>query len=74
MEVKTTPHSVHFNQMGWPKPSNDLAWTLRYGTPNKNQLLLCAWILEAYSSLVLEKTQRERNLICKTIKETKNDE
>ena len=72
-QIRTTPVSIHFNQMGWPRPSSDLEWVLRYGEPNKNQLLLAAWIIQAYGDLILFKTQKKRNEICKTIKDAHND-
>jgi hypothetical protein len=69
MEIKQTPASVHFDQMGWPKPNPDLEWTLRYGEPNKNQLLLAAWIVQAYGDLITVKNQKDRNYICGVIKQ-----
>ena len=61
------------DQMTWPMPDfsdatgNSLEWTLRYGTPTKEQLLTVASYLSAYSHMV-GLTQKKRNHICTAIK------
>jgi len=62
---------THFDEMCFPQPGEDLSqidWVLRYGTPTKNQLLVAASVISAYSGLILRKTQRQRNSICKKLK------
>lgn len=62
------PTHIRFDQMTWPKPLPDLEWVLRYGTPTKTELLNAASILAAYKALLF-KSQKDRNHICKVLKE-----
>lgn len=61
---------THFDEMCFPQPGEELSqieWTLRYGTPSKNQLMVAASVISAYSGLVLRKTQKQRNYVCKKL-------
>lgn len=59
---------VVFKDFTFPLPDSDLECTLRYGNPTRKDLLRAAGILDAYSSLILNKTQKDRNMICKILK------
>lgn len=62
---------THFDEMCFPQPGEQLSeieWRLRYGLPSKQDLLVAASAISAYSELVLRKTQKERNKICKTLR------
>jgi hypothetical protein len=41
----------------WPNPASprfkDVAWTLRYGSPSKEEMLFAASVMDAYSNLIL---------------------
>lgn len=60
-----------FGGMTWPLPERDeddsVEWRLRYGTPTKEDLLVAASYMHAYTALIF-KTQKARNDICTKIK------
>ncbi len=59
-----------FNEMTWPFPCgglSDIAWRLRYGHPNKKDLLVAASVINAYQSLI-GRSQKRRNEICQKLK------
>lgn len=41
-----------FDGMTWPRVGTNLEWTLRYGTPTREDLLLAASVAAAYEALV----------------------
>lgn len=51
-----------FDGMTWPNPTdpNEVQWRLRYGQPNKEDLLVAASFMHAYAHLI-ELPQRARN-------------
>lgn len=53
---------LHFGGMAWPNPAdpNDIEWTLRYGEPTREQLMVAASMVAAYKQLVAD-PQRTRN-------------
>lgn len=55
-----------FNTMCWPAPGPDLAdlsYTLRYGEPTKEQLLVCASVLSAYEHLIRLSVTRRAGIV-----------
>lgn len=56
------PTYLHFDRMTWPNPHDPqrVEWTLRYGTPDRAQLLAAASMIAAYKQLVFD-SQRARN-------------
>ena len=68
--MKRSATHILLNQMSWPYPgprARDASWTLRYGTPTLNDLLIAAWVMDAYNALI-HKTQKERNDIAAKLK------
>lgn len=56
---------ARFDEMTWPLPEveeDGVEWRLRYGTPTREDLLVAASYMHAYSSLVCS-TQKERNKV-----------
>lgn len=53
---------LHFDGMTWPHPGDpgEVEWTLRYGTPTREQLNVAASMVAAYKQLI-EDPQRRRN-------------
>lgn len=60
---------VKFEDFVFHLPDPDLAYTLRYGEPSKQDLFRAASILGCYTSLILNKTQKDRNMISKRLKQ-----
>ena len=61
---------VHFENMTWPNYDDDqLAWRMIHapGTLTEADLLVAASYIGAYKAL-LERTQKERNDVCKKIR------
>jgi hypothetical protein len=56
------PTYVAFDGMTWPNPADPLEveWSLRYGAPSREQMLVAASVVAAYRQLV-EDPQRIRN-------------
>ncbi|WP_430229247.1 hypothetical protein [Paraburkholderia tropica] len=55
-----------FNCMCWPAPGpdlGDLSHTLTYGEPTKEQLLVCASVINAYQALIRSNTTRRADII-----------
>jgi len=62
---------VHWDNMTWPSLNDeDLEWKLRHtpGAINGSDLLVAASYIGAFRALV-QRTQKQRNEICKKIKE-----
>lgn len=62
---------THFDGMCFPQPGqklSDIEWQLRYGTPTKEQLMVAASVISAYSGLVLLKTGKQRDYIVKNLR------
>jgi hypothetical protein len=60
--------------MTWPRvgeSAGEIQHVLRYGKPTREQLLLAAGIISAYQTLAY-KSQRDRNYICKQLKEAED--
>ena len=56
----------HFLGMTWPCPGeemNDLEWTLRYGTPTRENLLSAAGIIGAYRQMVFDNYKKRQMVI-----------
>lgn len=56
------PAYLHFDGMAWPNPIDplDVEWSLRYGTPTREQLNVAASMIAAYKQLVEDpKTRRD---------------
>jgi len=49
--------------MTWPNPADpkEVEWRLRYGKPDRGDLLVAASFIAAYRHLVLDLPQRTRN-------------
>lgn len=60
-----------YNGTVWPVPDSSkdpgLEWTLRYGTPTKEDLLMAASVVAAYCALIRQ-PQKLRNITCQNIK------
>lgn len=56
----------------WPNPhpkgDADLSWTLTYGQPTRQELLLAASIVRAYRYLITETTEARRRLIIRELR------
>lgn len=55
-----------FNSMCWPAPTQelgDLSHALTYGTPTKEQLLVCASVINAYQHMIRLDAKRRANVI-----------
>lgn len=52
----------------WPLPNTDLEHTLRYGEPDRRELLAAAAILNAYFALTAQSIEAKRNLVCREIR------
>jgi hypothetical protein len=55
-----------FNGMCWPVPGQDLgllSYTLTYGTPTKEELLVCASVINAYTGLVNMTATRRTDIV-----------
>lgn len=62
---------ANFDDMCWPQPGEELSaieWRLRYAQPSKEDLLMAASVISAYSGLVIRKTQKQRNYVCKKLR------
>lgn len=59
---EAAPTYLHFDGMAWPDPADprEVEWTLRYGTPTREQVLVAASFIAAYKQLVAD-PQRARN-------------
>lgn len=65
-EVRTTANGgfAFFEDMTWPCPGKrmgDLEWTLRYGTPTREDLLYAASIVASFGQMVANDTVKRRN-------------
>jgi len=59
------PAYLHFDNMTWPHPHDPLEveWSLRYGTPSREQMRTAASIIAAYRELVDEPVRRRNEKI-----------
>ena len=63
--------------MCWPRPESmrlaEISWNLIHAPDliSDNDKLVIASVISAYSSLILEKTQKSRNEICSALKDIK---
>lgn len=67
--IVTTTHAL-FDEMSWPYPGvriGNIEYALRYGTPDKTDLLIAASVIHAYSSLI-HKSIKDRNKIIKQLR------
>jgi hypothetical protein len=63
--------SVSFGGMNWDLPGeymNDVAWTLRYGTPTKQQLLYAAGVIEAYCQMTMVDSEAKRRRVIRILR------
>lgn len=61
----------HFDGMCFPQPGEELYqvnWRLRHGKQTQEDLMVAASVISAYSGLVLNKTQKERNYVCSKLR------
>jgi hypothetical protein len=70
MKIESGPTQIRFLEMTYTRldAARDVDWKLRYSPGiSKDTIFLAASIVSAYISII-EQTQRDRNLICQTIK------
>lgn len=62
-----------FDDMCFPLPDPDLEYALRYSTKvlSREDMLYLASVLNVYRALI-NKTQKDRNYVCKRLKEKLN--
>ncbi|MBB5448408.1 hypothetical protein HDG38_007061 [Paraburkholderia sp. WSM4177] len=56
----------HWNNMSWPAPGpdlSDLVRALTYGEPTKNELLVCASVINAYTEFVEMSAVRRSEIV-----------
>lgn len=64
--------AAHFDEMTWPRAGEwlqELNHKLRYGKPERGDILCAAEICSAYFALVRNKTQEQRNRICSRLQQ-----
>ncbi len=59
------PTFLSFADMAWPHPDDPLEveWSLRYGSPSREQMMVAASIVAAYRQLVADPVRRRNETI-----------
>jgi len=66
-----SPRMVMPDGSSWPKPDgpvDSLEWTLRYGTPTREDMLRAAGVVAAYSYLTLVSSRDAREMVCRELR------
>jgi len=59
------PTYIAFDGMSWPNPTDplDVEWSMRYGNPSREQMLVAASFVAAYRHLVEDSAVRRNEKI-----------
>ena len=69
-----TRHITTSDGSSWPRPALEsdeeygIGHKLRYGKPTRSDLLVAASIIDSYGYLVMQATQKKRDLVCREIR------
>lgn len=69
--VHLSPVHVSFPQMCWPRPGDhmgELEWRLRYGEPSKQDMIVAAGVISAYTQMICDRSSSRVKKICKAIR------